>query len=243
MKRALTKALLALIVALLLAPISCVVTPVPEPPDLDPPDPDLIVLESVMSIMETEVFITGERGAAEPGTTVWVVALASTSPPITETVADDGSFDLRILASSNTELRIQLRSPEGLRSDPVDLVVPPPLEPVRGATVVRDDCLVLDPPYELDLGEFQQGVDSEVSLSIRNGCGSEITIDALELRVPTPSFQIIESPPISIADGDVATVTVRFDPRETGLIEEILFVGVGDPLNARWPVTLFGVGM
>lgn len=237
MPRAPTKAFITLILALLMSTISCVVTPVPEPPDLDPPDPDFIVMETHMTIFESEVFITGEPRAAEPGATIWAVALASTSAPIEETVADDGSFNLIILASGNTEIRLQLRSPEGLRSDPIDLLAPNPMDSNRGAVVIRDDCLVLTPSLELDLG-----VGSEGSISIHNTCGADVVVESIDLRVPTPSFEILDAPPITIADGESASVGVRFDPQETGLIEEILLIGVGAPLDAQWPVTLFGVG-
>jgi hypothetical protein len=216
-----------------------VATPVPEPPDLDPPNTDLFLVQTVPSLVDTIVELNGEPGAAEPGATLRIVDLDSTQPPVDTLVGPDGSFAVTVNTTGGRELRVQLRTADGQRSPPVDLRVPPAMEPVRPEVVTREPCLTVTPALELDFGNVDSGQATR-SITLENNCGAELLLDTLELRVSTPAFVLGNAPPLTIVDGERISLEVTFEPQSEGLTEEVLLIGASAPIQERWPITLVG---
>ena len=221
------------ILAFALAVAGCVGTPVPQPPALDPPDATRIVHEMVGSVPE----LRGEPGAAEPGTTLWIVNLDRADDPVTAIVEPDGSFSVFVLAMAGEELRVQARDGDD-RSRPLDLLVP------RGEIArPTEGCLALEPALELRLADpVDVGATSAGTVRVSNECGAEVRLDAVELRRPSSAWTVETPGPVAIPAGGATDLRVRFAPGSAGSDEEILFLRVGAPDVDRRPITLSGVG-
>ena len=212
--------------------VGCVGTPVPQPPAHQPPDPAAVRSET-SSTGAPEVI--GEAGAAEPGTTLWAVALDQTTDPVTSTVEADGSFRTGLFVPDGEEVRLQVRSDAG-RSRPVDLRVPIAGEIVRPT----EGCLLLAPELELDptpVGEPATG-----AITVENACAAPARIAAASLRRPAPEWAIGRAP-FDLAPGETVELAVRLIPDAPGAFEAILFLQVEAPSTDRRPVTLLGAGI
>ncbi len=214
----------ALAIALLTA---CGVTPVPEPPNLSPPDASLITFETGTSVPG----FTGEAGALEPGADLWVANLDSMEPPVVITPEADGSFDATgsVMAFPGQELRLQARMGD-LRSDPVDISV-------GGGEIVRitADCLFLEPDLEAALVP-----GSTTSVRIDNACGAEARIEAIRLRAPEPLITVETAAPLVIGDGTSATLEISLDASASALTEEVVILDITAPETDRRAITVYG---
>src|SRR5688500_13846137 len=130
---------------------ACVATPLPDPPDLSPPNVGEMTATPMNNLVgPASVRIVGNAGAATPGTTLHVVRLGTEIAPLLAIVAEDGSFDTTFEGGVGEELRMSFRDGDA-RSEPVDVIVPEMdgvLVPAR-----REPCVTIDPPLSLDLGE------------------------------------------------------------------------------------------
>lgn len=211
---------------------ACTGSPVPEPPNLDPPD--LGRIEGMPGSSGTTV-ITGAAGAAPAGTILWAVNLDGTGPPATTAVGDDGAFTVPLLFADGDEVRMQVRDADGERSAPVDAVAPAMTLAERALA----DCLLLEPAGELDLGTVTVGEEATDVVRVTNDCGAEATLD-VRLRVAGGPFGLSPSGPLALADGDAADVAVTYRPTGPGSSEAILFIEASTPSADRRPVTLVG---
>ncbi len=208
----------------------CVGTPLPQPPVLEPPNPDGVLFNGSGST----VGVVGSPGAVAPGIPeLWLVNLDGVADPVLATVAEDGSFAVTFESADGDEVRMQARDGE-LRSDPVDVRVPDSTPSVRSAA-----CLVLDPPLELRFAGTPTGERTPGTITLENTCGAEARIDTADLRRPAP-FSVLDATPVIIADGATATLNVEFAPTGRGTQEEILFVQITSPTADRRPITLTG---
>jgi hypothetical protein len=218
----------------------CIATPVPEPPNLSPPE--IQDFEVDVSRQVGTILITGAPGTVPPQTGIWGVDLETVDPPATAVAAADGSFALGMTASEGDVLRLQYRN-DTSRSDPVDALVTGAgsLEPAVGA--VAQACIALEPALELDLGPVD--VDGVVTgaIAVVNRCDEAASVGAARMRVETGPFELVTAAPLDVAAGGEADVEVRFAPTTAGDHEEILLLEVGTTLFERRPVTLFGEGV
>jgi len=217
--------------ALLLAG-ACTGSPVPEPPNVDPPDLGRV---EGMPGSSGSSFVVGAPGAAAPDTTLWAVNLDGTLAPSTGMVAADGSFSVPLFFADGDEVRLQVRDAEGDRSVPVDAVAPAMTAAPRSLA----DCLRLEPPLELDFGAVDVGGEATDVIRVTNDCGAEATV-ALRLRVGGGAFALVTGGPLAVTDGEAADVTVSHGPSSAGPSEEILFIEASAPSADRRPVTLIG---
>lgn len=231
--RQLALALLAFFATLALFAGGCTVTPMPEPPNLDPPDVTKLTFGT--SSGTGQVMLMGDRGALGAGERLWAVNLDGVGPPIETVAADDGGFTLGLSSSFGDELRLQARL-DAQRSDPVDVEVP------SAAPVVRPfaDCLTARPLYEVGFRESPVGSPVAATLRLDNACGVTIELAAPRLRVERADFVVTSAMPTSIADGATVEIALSWTPRAAGLAEEILFIDVIAPESSRWPFTLWG---
>lgn len=212
----------------------CFATPLPDPPDLDPPDVERMHASPVTTLVTSVFAIEGDAGSVAPGVLVHVVPLDTARAPVLTAAAEDGSFRVELPADPGDRLRITFRT-EAARSAPLDVIVPTmegPFEPVT-----RNPCVRVDP--ELDLGEVEAGSTGAFDLVLDNTCGAAIRI---ETRMRAPSTVISIGAPSSqeLAPGESAVLTVTFAPPVAGAYEEVAFVDVGGPFAERYPLSLFG---
>lgn len=218
--------------SLLVLATSCVGTPIPQPPALDPPDADRIAYEMAGSLTA----LVGAPGAALPGTTLWGVNLDDVLDPQTTVVNADGSFSLAVSALPGQELRVQTRDGDD-RSRPVDLLVP------RGELVrPTEDCMRFEPARELRRPAIDVGVADRQRVRLTNGCGADVVIDEVVLRRPSDAWSVATPGPITVPAGASTDLEVVFQAPRAGPYEEILFVVVGAPEPDRRPITLSGEG-
>jgi hypothetical protein len=218
---------------------ACGATPVPDPPDLDPPELEDTTAESVVMLVGgTATTIEGAPGSAPPGATVHVVRLSGTETPALALAREDGGYSMTITAEMGEELRLSFRSGES-RSAPVDGVVPTtgpgPLTPVR-----REPCVTVDPPLELGLDDAEIGGESIGTIVVTNGCDGPITIAT---RLRAPSIALTAGAPIeaTIAAGGSTSFDVTLAPSAAGMFEEIVFADVTGAIAESYPITVFGV--
>lgn len=221
------------VVALLVSASACTVTPVPEPPNLEPPD--LAQITFGTSSSTGLVTLMGNPGALGPGERLWVVNLDGAGPPIETDAAADGSFSVGVSASFGHELRLQAREGDR-RSDPLDVAAPAAVQIVRPLA----DCLTINPPFEVAFGASPTGTPVDATLHLDNACGATVEIASMRLRVERTDFVIADALPLSVSDGGSADVALRFVPESAGLSEEILFLDLIAPESSRLPFTLWG---
>src|SRR5688500_18404312 len=86
---------------------ACVATPLPDPPDLAPPDREGIAAMVVQNlVMDSVTTLEGEPGSGRPGAVLHVVRLATDEPPHLAIVQEDGSFSLVFPAATGVPLRL-----------------------------------------------------------------------------------------------------------------------------------------
>lgn len=219
---------------------SCGFTPVPEPPALDPPDLEQVtlVVDSILPpTPETPFDIAGDVGAAEPGTTIWIVNLDLPYPPWESVVGEDGSFLVSVLGEEGQELRIQLRQ-DDLRSDPLDVIIENIVNGARVSLADREGCITA--AAELDLGDAPVSETTTGSIVVANHCADDLVIERVESRRAMPDLAATPTLPLTIAPGTSSQIDIRFAPSEEGTFEEILFIFITSPVTERRSVTVFG---
>lgn len=208
----------------------------PEPPNLEPPELDLIIGTKI-DVRDPTLRLTGAPGAAPPGATVWAVCFSWWSEPDTTVAADDGSFEFLVTGYDGSQSRIQTRR-EDLRSTPLDVIL---REEASPELIEWEPCLGVDPPHELNLGETTVGGESTTGhVVIRNECSSDLELTIPPLYLGGFDFSVTAESPQNISVGDEARFELSFEPEAEGDLEEILLLEVGEPLAERRPVTIFG---
>jgi hypothetical protein len=216
---------------------ACGATPLPDPPDLDPPDRDAIEGEETTNVapppMPTAT-IYGDSGTTVPGTVIHAVVLDGDLPPRLAVADESGGFAFQVDGAAGNEVRLTYRRGDA-RSEPLDGIVPSmsrgPLEPAT-----RDACVVL--PATLDLGEVTAGESVTLPILVENDCAAEIPI-AVRMRARSAVLSIA-APETSIAAGESSMLEATFAPVLAGAFEEVAFLDVG---AARYPITLFGTAV
>lgn len=209
--------------------VACGATPIPDPPDLDPPDRERMTASPMMGLVATTVTIDGDAGSAVPGTILQIVRLDTELAPALTLVAEDGSFHAELDAEVGEELRLSFRDGAS-RSPPTDLVVPAVMgrfDPAR-----RVSCVAL--PSELDLGDVIAGDSVTLPIVLESTCPDETAI-AVRMRVRSSALSI--SGDTVLPAGGTAMIEATFAPASAGTYEEIAFAELG---GARHPITLFG---
>lgn len=146
----------------------CVGTAVPQPPNLDPVDPDLIV-GMIPEMAGAPLDLVGQAGAAAAGAELWIWDLGAATPPAVFPIEADGSFSISLPAPRGP-LRMQARDGDS-RSPPLDVVASP------GGTLelARPACLLVG--RELFLTEARTA-----ELPIVNDCDSDAILGATRMR-------------------------------------------------------------
>ncbi|MGE0785406.1 MAG: hypothetical protein AB7S26_06950 [Sandaracinaceae bacterium] len=172
----------------------CVGTAVPQPPNLEPIDPDLIIgLQSETT--GGPLSMTGQPGAAAPNADLYIWDLGSPTPPTITPTLPDGSFSISIPGPLGA-LRLQARTMED-RSDPIDVAT----GSEGSLPVARPACARLD--RELLLGERDSAV-----LAFVNDCATEVRVSEPRSRAGVP-FVIEGAPTEPLAPGARAEMTVE----------------------------------
>jgi hypothetical protein len=220
--------------ALLVACASaCVGTPTPEPPDYLPtPNGGLIFgIPTVTTLAEphpdvrtAEVPLTGNAGAVEPNSDLWIVNLDDQSaPPLVVRVRGNGSFSTKVDANMGDRLRLVSRSArqhslplDALYADAVDSTTVTPMVSLIPLPPQGLDCLQVAPVAEITR-VVASGKSLEDSFVLTNRCSAALEITNATLRFGDQGFSLA-TPPASVPVNGTAKLTVRFaghdDPSE-----------------------------
>ncbi len=211
---------------LVLSGLGCVVSPKPEPP-LATLDLDRVITYGFV----WGVSIKGRPNAASPsGGVVRAYNLENESDPAEGVIREDGSFEIILFTNEGDEVRLQVIS-EDDRLDPVDIVIGPEHTTPELAVRSLGDCLILDPPLELDLA-------LALTVEVSNNCEHEVTIEPPSLRRPLAGIQVGfgTSEEVALPSGDSIPVVVRIEPDFS--TEDIFFIEVSAPERDRRPITI-----
>ncbi|MGE0787159.1 MAG: hypothetical protein AB7S26_15920 [Sandaracinaceae bacterium] len=166
---------LAAVAALALA--GCVATPVPDPPDIEPPNLANIVVNGPVGVPGMgSVNLDASADAVEPGATLWALGGFAIGPARTAPANDLGGFSTSVPVDDGRPwVRLQARDGER-RSIPLDVDVdvregPPTLLPLSS-------CVEIDSEARFDT--------DDVAVSIVNRCGATLTLARLDLRDGEP---------------------------------------------------------
>lgn len=218
----------ASLIAVAAVAAGCVVSPMPEPPLLRL-EPGRILANGVGG--PDVPTIRGEPGAAEPsGAVVRAFDLDRDEGPAEGVVAEDGSFGLDLEVTEGDEVRLQIVATTG-RSEPLDVVMGPPMTTPALAPRPLSWCFLLEPEAELDL-------DGAAGVRATSRCEEDLVLEAPELRRPVEGVAVGEgqSWPLTLRTGE--SVDVRVTAEASAAVEEILFITASAPLRDRRPVTL-----
>lgn len=206
---------------------SCVLSPMPEPPQVDL-DPDNVQVET--KHFAKEIRIVGCAGAATAGSVVRAFNLENSSPPVQATVQDDGSFLVRIRADSGDEVRLQAMTSEA-RSEPIDIIIGFSSGSVQLAERALGHCLFLTPESVAEINEIQ-------SVTIENQCEHEVTIETPVMRRPLQEVTVGQGIdwPFILSPNEEIIIEITVEP--TWITEEILLIEISDPEYDRRPITL-----
>lgn len=233
--------ILLTLIALMASLASCNINPVPEPPSqqpIDPPNTEQVILAPDPMMANDEVDVSGQPGAAEPGSQLWVTNLDGTAPPAVTDVLPDGSFTMVVTGFAGDELRLQLRDDER-RSNPIDVLIPNEQGPAVLSVRPLAACLTFEPPLELFLPAPDGTQAPSASISIENHCDADVVIDEQRLRTSSTSFVVEPAQPV-IPMGGFGEIVVRGYGAPGD--EEVLLVQIASPQADRRPVTLVSGG-
>lgn len=229
-----------LVLGALIAAAGCVTSPVPQPPPLEL-DVTLVTAPGCpdcggLTIEGSPGAVIGDLGVpgSVPQAVIWIVNLDTTSQPVIEPLAEDGSFEVTPDGSSGDTFRLQART-EDERTEPVDIEI---LDDNQIALVEHplDGCLSIEPPLELDFESDDPG--SRRQVVIASTCGDELLLEPPRLRAPNDGFGI-EGELSRLGSGEDATLTVEYsDTAPNGVVEEIFFIEVSSPERDRRAITL-----
>jgi ASPM-SPD-2-Hydin domain-containing protein len=209
----------------------CVVTPLPDPPTIDPPDVERMFVNPTST---GPLDIDAMAGTVDPGLTVVAVNLDGIDPPVRALADVDGGFSMTVRGSLGDVVRVHAEM-DGVRSVPVDFVatggMPSPLAPALG-------CLTM--PDAIAFGDVAVGSSEPIAIPIDNGCSAQVQVDAIALRVPTAGLNVRTATPLTIAPSASATIEVDAAPTAAGALEEVLLIGIAAPEVGRRAVTLHG---
>lgn len=219
---------------------SCVATPMPEPPYLDPLELELVKSEIDPDGLFVTVLFRGQPGAAPARATLWVVNYDSQAPAAETAINADGSFELELSDNFGDLWRLQLR--DGTRrSTPQDVRLEDDLSPTP---LELDPCLELDPQYEIAFGETIVGEPATLELRVNNRCSESIWVDSADVRLDSTPFERVgfSSAQSILPEGELS-IGVAYTPLGPDEDEEILVLGLGAPLDETRAITLFGRGL
>ncbi len=226
MQRRATLRLFSIAVCCLLAACSPQdATPVPEPPALQP---SKVSVPPSIAVTDDRVTLNGLSGAAPPRATIEVTALDSVEPPVATTVAEDGSFSVRVFASGEQRAVVIV---DGRRSQPLDFS----LVASQVVATARPDCLRVTPSL---LGGAARG--QTLSFYFANGCANSIAVSHARTRLMLASFTYDTSLALNIAPGARASVDISVSANALATDQEVLFVDATvDGEVVRYPLGVY----
>ncbi|MDQ3036111.1 MAG: hypothetical protein M3Y87_27160 [Myxococcota bacterium] len=209
---------------------SCVGTPQPNPPSLDP--------SQIGSTRSTQLL--GLSGAIDPpGAELWITPLDTLGDPQVIVSNADGSFAAMPLEGELQRMQPRLSlegSEEVLRGPIVDVRV----SPVDGVSFPALALPCWRMPIEQRAPDTAVGSATELVIEITNDCGEPVVVTGAAPRRPS-DFTVAETP-TEIAAGARGTLRVQFAPSAEGVREEVVFVDLGSPAIERRAVSIYGVG-
>jgi hypothetical protein len=222
------------VVAMLTWASGCLGTETGNPPAVPVVDVSRIGLTELPAAVE----ISGMTGAIEPGGgTVRLLNLDGVAGFVVAEVAADGSFVGTVEGTTADVFRLHAKLGD-LRAPPIDFQI-------VGLPIPAVDCIEVTPDaLDADHGTVGIGETGVVSVSLRNGCSTELTVTSLRMRLADPAFVITApAPPWSIPVGESASVDVTFSPTSPGEAEEVLLIDVqAGASDARFAISMYGRG-
>jgi len=225
--------------------VGCVVSPVPQPPNVEPPDftIDDVTFGTCQTCDTDSITLNAPAGTVthpelQEEIELWVANLDAPHPIQRSSVEPDGSFEVWAVGMENHVFRVQARVP-GARSTPWDVTSGGEAQPVEPISHPLDGCLSFDPAAEIDFLELERGRVLPLTLSASADCAENVVFDSIELRTSSDAFSIFEVP-IWIVPGEERTMYVELTATEPGQYEEILLFNVSAPEPDRFAVTLLG---
>lgn len=243
-RRTVAKGLLAVALC-----VSCVVSPVPQPPNIDPPELDVTGMEGLWceNCDQPALSIVGPPGAVTHpevtgGLVVWVVDLDRTNALRSVEVAEDGSFVVHVEGGSFDVFRLQARVEiDGVmvRSSPVDVTFEVESSVARVLEHPLAECFEVEPWPEHDFGAASRGDIAQVE--VRNLCDELLIVDLAALRAPSDAFAVVGEPPTRVEPRSAVIVELELIAEEPGMVEAILNLSVSGPDVDRRDLTLFAL--
>lgn len=244
LRRSIAKVLLAVLFS-----VSCIVSPVPQPPNVEPPELDVTGVDGIWcdNCDAPALRLVGPEGAVThpevtEGLTVWAVDLDRTSPPWVGAVANDGSFVVHVDGGGIDVYRLQARVEiDGVlaRSSPVDVTFEGDPATPRELEHPLAECFEVEPWPELDFGVASNGDFEEVE--IRNLCDEALIVDRAAMRSPNDVFAVVGDPPTVVEPQSTVVVEIELIAEEPGMVEAILNLAVSGPGVDRRDLTLFAL--
>lgn len=224
---------------------ACIVSPVPQPPNIEAPTMEIgdVTFDPCLTCDTDSVALTAPPGTVthpelQDEVELWIANLDLQRVPQRVPVEADGSFEAQIVGMGLDVFRVQARVRDA-RSAPWDVTAGDEGEPVELITHPLQGCLSLEPASEIDFFELERGRVLSLTLTASEDCADDVVLSSVELRMSSTAFELHEVP-TRIAPGDQRTMYVELVALEPGDYEEILLIEVSDPESDRFAVTLIG---
>lgn len=214
----------------------CTVSPVPEPPTLDPTQLDGTPVGCDAICVPRVMTFTGRPGAAPAGVALWGGSLDEDLPASTTTVAADGSFAFDVEGLPAHEFRLAVLDGASL---PVDVVVADD-HTVALAPRPFAACLSVRPEVELDFGAIDPGGSAPGDVVLENDCDDDVVVEGARVRASGSAFALDDAGPFTVAAGARESVRLTFAPAEVGVAREAVVLDVSAPERDRRAVMLVG---
>ncbi len=175
----------------------------------------------------------GGPNTAPPGSIIRITNLDDTNEPVVIDVDAEGAFSATLSVAFNDELRFQVVKGNE-RLTPIDLRYTGRFE-----DPLRIDCFAVALTVEFGATAGEQNAN----LTIQNDCAADAAVTNTAFRTNAPEFALTQPPGEIILGGAAETVGVSFTGTIAGDNEEVFLLSVQvDGVDARYPVTLHGVG-
>jgi len=227
--------LLSLLLALAALLGACGVGPQPNPPTLRPSTVMLLP-----SAMPDVVEVVGSPGTIDPaGAEVQVINLSRFAVSATTMSAPDGSFSVLVPGVPEDRFRVQVIE-DTLRSETADVVGPPGGGPAMepGSALA---CLTMTPADFVDLGEVSVGDVGVATITLVNGCGTDVMVDGATPLMGMGFINVITGmPPVIIPPDGERNLVITYTPlAPMEEVVEVVEILVSAPMPEPLYVSVF----
>lgn len=216
----------------------CSISPQPEPP-AEGVTPGFT--QPLITIQETAdgLRVEGTTGAVTgDAAQLRIYNLETADTRVDSPVAEDGSFSVDLPGVAGDDLRLQVRSDQGI-SEPLDITG---IGVAQRVVTPLGDCLTIKPRAQVEFGDVSISDFDVHEVEMVNQCQQNVSLYGLGQLMGSPGFSFIVSADLEIPQGASRSFGIAFAPGRQGEHEDVVVLSFENDTERR-PITMRGNGI